>query len=208
MSQLIVTRQVTSPQTLQSLFTSPLTLQSPFTSLLTFQSLFTSQWIFQSLFTSPLTTQNHVTSQLLILFVTSRDSRSVLRFSALVGSGPVCSTFVLCSAGFASVSGLITSTWTWPSVPPPVPPPLHQGGGGRWIVLCLEHLEATPWGGGNSPPEFTRSPHGLLHYTLCCTPPQTTIPITHCTDDTCTEHTADCSEHTSDYTDHTILLKP
>ncbi len=27
-------------------------------------------------------------------------------------------------------------------------------------------------------------PHGLLHYTHCCTPPQTTIPIIHCTDHT------------------------
>ncbi len=29
----------------------------------------------------------------------------------------------------------------------------------------------------NSPPEVTRSLHGLLHYTNGCTPPQTTIPI-------------------------------
>ncbi len=27
-------------------------------------------------------------------------------------------------------------------------------------------------------------PHGLLHYTHCCTPPQTTFPIIHCTDHT------------------------
>ncbi len=27
-------------------------------------------------------------------------------------------------------------------------------------------------------------PHGLLHYTHCCSPPQTTIPIIQCTDDT------------------------
>ncbi len=36
----------------------------------------------------------------------------------------------------------------------------------------------------NLPSEVTRSLHGLLHYTNCCTPPQTTIPIIHCTDDT------------------------
>ncbi len=40
-------------------------------------------------------------------------------------------------------------------------------------------------------------PHGLLHYTHCCTPPQTTIPIIHCTDDT---HT-----HTHTHT-HTQLI--
>ncbi len=80
--------------------------------------------------------------------------------------------------------------------------------------------ESGSWASLNSPPEVTRSPHGLLHYTHCCTPPQTTIPITHCTDDTrtehtadctqhtadCTQHTADCSEHTADYTDHTTYL--
>ncbi len=54
-----------------------------------------------------------------------------------------------------------------------------------WITLCLDCLEAAPWGAGlchkssswaslNSPPEVTRSPHELLHYTHCCTPPQTT----------------------------------
>ncbi len=44
--------------------------------------------------------------------------------------------------------------------------------------------ESGLWTSVNSPPEVTRSPHGLLHYTNCCTPPQTTIPIIHYTDDT------------------------
>ncbi len=67
----------------------------------------------------------------------------------------------------ASVPGHSTSTWTWPSFPPP--------------GLCHESGLRTSV---NSPPEVTRSPQGLLHYTNCCTPPQTTIPIIHCTDDT------------------------
>ncbi len=73
--------------------------------------------------------------------------------------------------------------------------------------------ESGSWASLNSPQEVTRSPHGLLHYTHCCTPPQTTIPIAHCTDDTrtehtadCTEHTADCSEHTADCSDHTTYI--
>ncbi len=37
-----------------------------------------------------------------------------------------CSALVLCPASSASVPSLSTSTWTWPSVPPPVPPPLHH----------------------------------------------------------------------------------
>ncbi len=82
-----------------------------------------------------------------------------------------------------------------------------------YIYIYIYCHESGSWASLNSPPEVTRSPHGLLHYTHCCTPPQTTIPITHCTDDTrtehtadCTEHTADCSEHTADCTDHTTYL--
>ncbi len=56
-----------------------------------------------------------------------------------------------------------------------------------------------------SPSSTSAPPHGLLHYTHCCTPPQTTIPITHCTDDTRTEHTADCTEHTT-YLNHGLPL--
>ncbi len=41
-----------------------------------------------------------------------------------------------------------------------------------------------PWTSVYSPPEVTHSPHGLLHYTNCCTSPKTTFPIIHCTDDT------------------------
>ncbi len=61
-----------------------------------------------------------------------------------------------------------------------------------WIVLCLECLEAAPWGGlchescpctpCYSPPEVTHLPHGLLHHTNGCTSPKTTFSITHCTD--------------------------
>ncbi len=60
--------------------------------------------------------------------------------------------------------------------------------------------ESGSWASLNSPPEVTHSPHGLFHYTHCCTQPQTTIPITHYTNDTRTEHTADCIEHTADCT--------
>ncbi len=78
---------------------------------------------------------------------------------------------------------------------PPSLPRFHLRSKASLIVLCLERLEAPPWGGGlchksgswaslNSPPEVTCSPHGLLYYTHCCTPPQTAIPITHCTEDT------------------------
>ncbi len=50
--------------------------------------------------------------------------------------------------------------------------------------------------------------HHMDFYTTLtvCTPPQTTIPIIHCTDDTHTEHTADCTNHTADCTDHTAYL--
>ncbi len=44
--------------------------------------------------------------------------------------------------------------------------------------------ESWPWTSVYSPPEVTHSPHGLLHYTNCCTSPKTTFPIIHCTDDT------------------------
>ncbi len=71
------------------------------------------------------------------------------------------------------------------------------------------------WSYAHSPPEVTRSPHELLHNTHCCTPPQTTIPITHCTDDTqlialntlliTLTHTADCTDHTA-YLSHGLPL--
>ncbi len=116
--------------------------------------------------------------------------------SALVGSGLVCSTLVgscfvysalvLCSAGFASVPGPGTSSWTWPSVPPQVPPPLHRppglfqgwsvwkpllGGGG----LCHESgCPSTTW---------TLALHLRLHF------PSFTAPTTH-------THPADCTNQT------------
>ncbi len=45
--------------------------------------------------------------------------------SALVGSSSVDSILASCSADFVSVHSPYTSTWTWASVPPPVPPLLH-----------------------------------------------------------------------------------
>ncbi len=70
-------------------------------------------------------------------------SRSIC--SALVGSRSVCSALV-CSRSVCSALVGYTSTWTWPSVPPPVPPPLHHppglfrrvwkpllGGGAGWL---------------------------------------------------------------------------
>ncbi len=63
---------------------------------------------------------------------------------------------------------------------------------------CHESCPCTPC---YSPPEVTRSPHGLLHHTNGCTLPKTIFPITHCTDITqlialVTYHTADCTDHT------------
>ncbi len=73
------------------------------------------------------------------------------------------------------------------------------------IRHCHESCPCTPC---FSPPEVTRSPHGILHHTNGCTSPKATFPITHCTDGTqlialitqlialITNHTADCTEHT------------
>ncbi len=47
--------------------------------------------------------------------------------------------------------------------------------------------------------------HHMTHNTHCCAPPQTAIPITHCTDDTRTKHTADCTDHTT-YLNHGLTL--
>ncbi len=91
------------------------------------------------------------------------------------GSTPVpCSALVLYSAGSASFPNLSTSTWTWPSVPPPVSAPPS------WIVLSWEHLEAALFGGGGGGGALsqirsvafrpsiilTLTPHRLLHVTL------------------------------------------
>ncbi len=99
--------------------------------------------------------------------------------SAPVGSCPVCST---------SIPSLSISAWTWPSVPPPVPPPLHRppalyrsvwkpllGGG-----LCHESMNFCL---------LTTRGHSLttltlaLHYTTS-TLHWTAFPIIHCTNDT------------------------
>ncbi len=106
--------------------------------------------------------------------------------------GPVCTAMVVlystrsagsimvpCFAGPASVPRSYTFTWTWPAVPPPVPPPLHHPPGlcDVWSIwnpllgggeLCHE---SDLWTSVHSPPEVTRSPHWLLHYTNCCTSP-------------------------------------
>ncbi len=105
--------------------------------------------------------------------------------------GPVCSAVVAlsstcaagsaplpCSAGPASVPMSYTSTWTWPSIPPPVPPPLHHppglysfwsiwkpllGGALSWIlsgVFCLLAIR------GRLPITLTLTLHKLLHVTL------------------------------------------
>ncbi len=68
----------------------------------------------------------------------------------------------------------------------------------------LQHYchESGLWTSVHSPPEVTRSPHGLLHHTNCCTSPRTTVPIIYCTDDT---HTADCTDYTAD-SHHTPYL--
>ncbi len=85
--------------------------------------------------------------------------------SAVVGSSSVDSALASCSADSASVHSHSTSTWTWPSVPPPVPPPLHRPPGlyrSVWKPLfgvggvCHESCPCTSV---HSPPEVTRSPH-------------------------------------------------
>ncbi len=49
------------------------------------------------------------------------------------------------------------------------------------LIICHESCPCTPC---YSPPEVTRSPHGLLHHTNACTSPKTTFPIIHCTNHT------------------------
>ncbi len=48
------------------------------------------------------------------------------------------------------------------------------------VELFWNCYESWPCTSVYSPPEVTRSPHGLLHYTNCWT--KTTFPIIHCTD--------------------------
>ncbi len=114
--------------------------------------------------------------------------------SALPWWAPVLSAPPWYSA-LPSLPRFLVSSIPHGPVPPPVSPPLHLP-----PILFMGS-----WASLNSPPEVTHSPHGLLHYTHCCTPPQTTIPITHCTDDTRTEHTADCTDHTT-YLNHGLPL--
>ncbi len=63
------------------------------------------------------------------------------------------------------------------------------------------------WTSVHSPPEVTRSPHGLLHYITVALHHRTTIPIIHCTDDTQLSPISHCSDYTSDHNSHT-LYKP
>ncbi len=81
--------------------------------------------------------------------------------SAQVGSSSIVSALASRSA---SVSSLSICTWTWPSVPPPVPPPLHLPPGSHWSVW------KPLFGGGGSvtnpvcvlPPD--RHQRSLLHH--------------------------------------------
>ncbi len=97
-------------------------------------------------------------------------SRSVR--SALVGSSSVVSALASCSADFASIHSHSTSTWTWPSVPPPVPPPLHRppglyrsvwkpllggGGGGGYVTNPVHALP------------FIHHQRSLTHHIDSCT---------------------------------------
>ncbi len=102
-----------------------------------------------------------------------------------------CSAMVFWPAGSASAPSLSTSTWTWPSIPPPVPPPLHcppglyrsvwkplLGGGGGYVTNPVRDLPST---------HHQRSLfHQIDSHTTqnCYILPWTTIPIIHCTDDT------------------------
>ncbi len=70
-----------------------------------------------------------------------------------------------------------------------------------YYIYCHE---SGLWTSTHSPPEVTRSPHGLLHYTNCCTSPRTTVPIIHCTDDT---HTAECTDYTHSWFQLNMLHK-
>ncbi len=70
-----------------------------------------------------------------------------------------CSASSAYSTSSTSIPGHSTSTWAWPSIPPPVPPMLHRS---PFTPLC--HKSGL-WISVNSQPEVTRSPHGLLRYT-------------------------------------------
>ncbi len=96
--------------------------------------------------------------------------------SALVGSSPVCSTLVGSSSlvsALASCSALVpghsTSMWTWPSIPPPAPPPLHRPPG-----LYRSVWKPLLGGGGyvtNPGHEllFTHHQRSLTHHMDSCT---------------------------------------
>ncbi|KAL0152574.1 hypothetical protein M9458_052297, partial [Cirrhinus mrigala] len=82
--------------------------------------------------------------------------------STLEGSCSVHSVLVPCSAGLASVPKSSTSTWTWPSVPPPVPSLLHLPPGLESPLLkrrvMLQWLAGAPWLStrGHSIPDYVR----------------------------------------------------
>ncbi len=67
-------------------------------------------------------------------------------------------------------SGLIGSTWTWPSVPSPGSTSLLDG------AVYVKRLEAALWGGGGSVTNLVAS-----HHTTAAHHPWTTSPIMHCT---------------------------
>ncbi len=83
---------------------------------------------------------------------------------AQVGSGSVCSALVLCSAGFASVPGLGTSSWTCPSVFPPVPPPFSTEPG----LFCVWIVWKSLLGGGGGGLFMGYISHNPLHWSPNC----------------------------------------
>ncbi len=64
-----------------------------------------------------------VPSQVTVVNEPNQVTVDVKKPSQVLASG---SALASCSAGSVSVPGHSTSTWTWPSIPPPVPPPLHR----------------------------------------------------------------------------------
>ncbi len=65
---------------------------------------------------------------------------------ALYSASSTSSALAPCSTSSASVPCSSPSSWTWPSIPPPVPPLLHLSPG-LWSVPVKECLDAPPWGG-------------------------------------------------------------
>ncbi len=106
-----------------------------------------------------------------------------------------------------------TSTWTWPSVPPPVPPPLHRppglfrsvwkpllgGGGAMSQILAMNFCSLTTR--GHSPITLTFTPHRQLQITQRLHFPSSTAPtqlfalITHTPENNLTLPWLHCWSH-------------